>query len=127
MVLKENILGISDNTGMSTGPHLHFGLKKIKKVGKVWKTVDHDNGYKGSIDPFYMLDSINIVGNWRNGAKGEYIVKFQEMLNAKGGKLKVDGVFGKKTLEEVKKFQSLNGLKPDGVIGKNTIEKLLVK
>lgn len=124
-VKKGDILGVSDNTGMSTGAHLHFGLKKVEKVGKMWQTLNSDNGFRGSIDPFYMLDSVNIVGNWKKGAKGEYVVKIQELLNKKGGMLKVDGIFGNKTLLYVFTFQKQNGLKADGIVGKKTWAKLL--
>lgn len=126
-VKKGDIVGISDNTGFSTGPHLHFGLKKVKKSGKFWVNDETGDGWNGSIDPFDMLDFYNIEGNWRKGAKGVWIVKIQELLNRQGGKLKVDGVFGKKTLAEVKSFQEKNGLKPDGVVGKRTWNLLVVK
>jgi murein DD-endopeptidase MepM/ murein hydrolase activator NlpD len=36
-------LGYSDNSGDSTGPHLHFGLYP--------KNADFDNGFRGAIDP----------------------------------------------------------------------------
>ena len=41
------IIGISDNTGDSTGPHLHFGYKPPKP--------DLNNGFKGYIDPIKYL------------------------------------------------------------------------
>ncbi len=37
------IIGISDNTGDSTGPHLHFGYRRANS--------NMDNGYKGYVDP----------------------------------------------------------------------------
>jgi hypothetical protein len=41
-------IGISDNTGNSTGPHLHFGVKPIN--------VDNNNGFFGAIDPQPILN-----------------------------------------------------------------------
>ena len=42
------IIGISDNTGHSTGPHLHFGYRPAN--------ADYLNGYKGYVDPLPFLD-----------------------------------------------------------------------
>lgn len=50
------LLGWADNTGMSTGHHLHFGLKECADI----MTVNCNNGYKGAIDPSpYFIDK-----NW---------------------------------------------------------------
>lgn len=44
----------------------------------------------------------------------------QWMLNKHGYNLKVDGIFGPKTLEAVKDFQKKKGLKVDGIVGRFT-------
>ena len=48
------IIAGSDNTGLSTMTHLHFGLKPIMMKGEQdwsWFNPDQDNGYMGAIDP----------------------------------------------------------------------------
>lgn len=49
------------------------------------------------------------------GSKGEEVEDLQLYL-----KIKVDGDFGPKTEEAVKKFQKANNLKPDGIVGEKT-------
>lgn len=41
-------IGISNNSGNSSGPHLHFGVKPIPQ--------DNNNGYFGAIDPQPILN-----------------------------------------------------------------------
>lgn len=49
------------------------------------------------------------------GSKGDEVEDLQSYL-----KIKVDGDFGPKTEEAVKKFQKENGLTPDGIVGSKT-------
>ena len=60
----------------------------------------------------------------REGSRGLYVEELQEMLDKRGYTLKVDGIFGSKTLEAVKAFQADNGLNVDGVVGEKTWRKL---
>jgi murein DD-endopeptidase MepM/ murein hydrolase activator NlpD len=57
------VIALADNTGYSSGSHLHYELKPVKvtfnKDGSIKKTVNilQDNGYYGAINPQpYMLD-----------------------------------------------------------------------
>ena len=52
-VVIGDIIGYGDNTGLSTGPHLHFGLKPIAKGENdwTWMNIEQTNGYFGAIDP----------------------------------------------------------------------------
>ena len=49
------------------------------------------------------------------GSKGKLVEDLQKYL-----KIKVDGDFGTKTEEAVKKFQTANKIKPDGIVGEKT-------
>jgi hypothetical protein len=59
----------------------------------------------------------------RYGAKGDDVAKLQEGLNLMPSdldKLKVDGIYGSKTVGRVQEFQHANALTPDGVVGPMT-------
>ena len=50
-----DLIGLADNTGVSTGSHLHRGLKEAVLKGSIYITKNKDNGYNGAIDiaPYY--------------------------------------------------------------------------
>ena len=64
-----DILAHADNTGLSTGTHLHFGLKPVGQGEQEWEwfNLEQDNGYLGSIDPasyfngFYAEDAVKVA------------------------------------------------------------------
>lgn len=62
------------------------------------------------------------VKNVKYGNVGNSVRWVQWELNYNGANLKVDGVFLKKTLEAVKKYQKEHGLVVDGIVGKKTKE-----
>ena len=58
------------------------------------------------------------------GDKGDAVECLQLRLNAQGFFVFIDGDFGPKTLEAVKKYQRREGLKVNGIVGKDTWRKL---
>jgi murein DD-endopeptidase MepM/ murein hydrolase activator NlpD len=46
----------TDNTGFSTGPHLHIGLREFQNG----HLLNYTNGFKGAIDPAPFLKSIGL-------------------------------------------------------------------
>lgn len=78
-----------------------------------WLNVDYGNG-----GMFVKLPTL------KYGASGEDVKKLQTLLNENGASLDVDGKFGNKTEQAVKRFQETHGLTVDGVVGEKTWEAL---
>jgi len=47
-VKQGDLIGYGDNTGFSTGSHLHWGIKLLDDNGNV---LNRENGYDGAVDP----------------------------------------------------------------------------
>ena len=75
----------------------------------------------------YMPCAKNTSGYIKKGAN---VAEIQKKLNSlgytddSGKKLTVDGIFGDRMEQAVKKFQKANGLTVDGICGANTLNKL---
>jgi murein DD-endopeptidase MepM/ murein hydrolase activator NlpD len=52
-VVKGQIVALSGNTGLSLGPHLHFGIRLNE--------FDNNNGYKGKINPMPYLTAASAI------------------------------------------------------------------
>ena len=56
-VKEGQLVGYSNNSGFSTGPHLHWGLYP--------KPRNRANGYSGTVDPFkYLNEGDNMTDDW---------------------------------------------------------------
>jgi hypothetical protein len=80
-------------------------------------------GAKSSHDTRPAPTNAHPVGT---GEHGKRVSDLQSRLNALGFKppLKVDGIFGPKTLAAVRAFQKSHGLKVDGLVGPKTTAAL---
>jgi murein DD-endopeptidase MepM/ murein hydrolase activator NlpD len=56
-----DIIGLSGNTGFSTGSHLHLGIRYLNGNA----VINWDNGYDGYVDPYPLLnDKISYITYW---------------------------------------------------------------
>lgn len=81
-----DIIGLSGNTGLSLGSHLHFGVKPNRN--------DEDNGYYGKINPLPFLglnkeDEQNPVSIIKNDTKSTYKVIAWKVSLKKGDSIKL--------------------------------------
>lgn len=112
------------------GPATENATKSFQKFFGL--TVDGVVGPKTSDVMLYVKSMAREVPVWplrpgsyfQVGARGTYVKRIQRQLNATGAKLVVDGVYGAKTAQAVKGFQSYMRLSVDGVVGPVTWKAL---
>lgn len=115
-VIKENGDILTSNSGYSGSRYFTKTLKKSNNY-------KYSNAYtlQGFIyPPVEFEEKFNLTRILKNGSKGNDVKELQKTL----GDLVVDGIFGNKTQQAVKKFQKENKLITDGIVGKNTAHKL---
>ena len=104
------LIGYADTTGLSTGDHLHFGLKPMYlKYPNDYTNIEQNNGYMGAIDPapYFNRHTFNIDMNYGDNnaevrAMQEYFIKNGFMTPIASAEY---GQYGPKTRDAVSKFQ----------------------
>lgn len=95
-VTKGQAIAESGNSGFSSGPHLHFGLRILDDSGNV---ANYNNGYKGSVNSLPLFDLSE-----SNKPKTDVQDVFQNELN-EDKKLLIwaqkNGLLDEKEIEEV--------------------------
>lgn len=67
----------------------------------------------------------SVAASYKKGSSGSVVSQIQTQLQSAGFYSgSIDGVYGSKTEEAVKKYQGANGLTPDGIAGPATLSAL---
>jgi hypothetical protein len=105
-----DLIGYADSTGLSTGDHLHFGLKPMMlKYPNDYTLLEPNNGTNGAIDPSHYLPKhiFNLDINF--GDHNDEVKALQDYLIMYGFMAPVVsaeyGWYGNKTATAVKSFQ----------------------
>lgn len=128
------VIALADNTGLSTGSHLHFGLKPIYK-GEAewqWENLENENGFRGAINPtpYFETKVVTFKNQIKLGQSGEDVVTLQAFL-IRNGLLKMPlntplGYYGPLTAKAVKDYQVSKGIQHNNGIqvGPATLQAL---
>ena len=105
--------------GYATSPT--YATTLIQNINK-FKLYEWDREVLGKVVEFKpALEPAEYYPTLKQGSTGEYVIFWQNFLNASGYWCgNADGIFGKNTKQAVKNFQDAHGLKADGIIGPKT-------
>lgn len=119
--------------GSHAGAHLHFQVRKTKKVpitvagkhyifdgngllnynGTILEIVDYDNGYNGCVDPMPFFDAQFIfTKNLWMGQTNSDVLELQKRLG-----VRQTGFFGSLTFAAVRAYQTAKSIIPTGFVG----------
>lgn len=108
-----DLIALADNTGASSGSHLHFGCKPVKNGEEPWQwyNLEQDAGYNGAIDPMsYFPEYRKFTVPLKFGDSGSEVEKVQSFLINNGYMQIVPrlGFYGEITSKAVLDFQIKN-------------------
>lgn len=110
-----DLIGYADNTGYSSGDHLHLELKPISiKNGKVTNILQN-NGFFGAVNPLPYFDELklNLKKDLSLSSRGNDVIQYQRVLvkeeclstTALNESISLGGIFGRKTFQATVQLQ----------------------
>ncbi|MGK2931222.1 MAG: peptidoglycan-binding domain-containing protein [Solirubrobacterales bacterium] len=84
-----------------------------------WRSLGKD------VSPYRGYEEVRDKPVMESGSRGDFVVWLQQHLNGANIEVPVTGIYGRKTIRGVRKFQGQRGLVKDGVAGTQTWNRLL--
>jgi peptidoglycan hydrolase-like protein with peptidoglycan-binding domain len=119
-------IDVSVNLKAPGSPGTYKGNWKMREPGGVL--------FGLSTGPFWVQikakSAAAVLPDWpivKSGNSGPEVRALQHLLKEHGFDLTTDGIFGPITMNQVKAFQTANGLTSDGIVGAQTWPQLIVQ